>query len=95
MSVQVSSRDLPPPFAASGNMVIVLDCGTELTAHTAFMVHASSILAEAIALAAEPPAGQQLRLRVKCVSIVQATLLLQVSTSRECLVSTQCQAARW
>lgn len=78
LCAQVSLRDLPPPYASHGDVLITLDCGSQLTAHSAFLAHASSILAEAIALAPQPAAGQKLHLPLESVSLAQATLLLQV-----------------
>ena len=95
MNMQVPWSDLPPEFASKGDMFIELDCGSKLTTHSAFMAHASSVLAEAIDLAPQPASGNELRVPVKCVSKAEATLLLQVRgavpqhCSCECIVVTE------
>ena len=91
-SMQVSWVDLAPAFASKTNLLLELDCGTQLPAHSAFLAHASSVLAEAIDLAAKPADGDTLRLPVACVSHEQAALLLQVSALPPCRpVQKECQ----
>ena len=80
VSMQVPWIDLPYTVAAAkgGDMLIQLDCGGQLVAHSAFLAHASSILAEAIALAPKPADGNKLHVPVQCVGYTEASLLLQV-----------------
>lgn len=79
MSMQVPWSDLAPSFASQGDVDLELDCGSQLTAHRAFLVYASRVLADLISLTSKPAEGCKLRVRVPCVSQEQAVLLLQVT----------------
>ena len=72
-----------PPFSFSGDLILELDGGQKFQAHSLFLVHHSSVLAEATALAKSSSSAETCPLRVKvpCVSARQACLLLQVCLS--------------
>lgn len=78
MFMQVPRSDLAPEFALQGDVSLQLDCGSQLTAHSAFLVYASTVLADLFALAQKPGDSDKLRVRLQCVSKAQAVLLLQV-----------------
>lgn len=77
--MQASADNMPAAFAAaSGDVVLKLDCGGQMLAHSAFLLYTSSVLAEAISLADQPAEGNKQAIPVHCVSSQQLTLLLQV-----------------